>query len=59
MWRAAYSDWRQTIIIHRREEKYSRARADEIAEAENEGVEFRFATNLVKLEGENGNCAGQ
>ena len=42
------------IIIHRREEKYSRARADEIAEAENEGVEFRFATNLVKLEGENG-----
>jgi glutamate synthase (NADPH) small chain len=42
------------IIIHRREEKFSRARADEIAEAENEGVEFRFATNLVKLEGENG-----
>ena len=42
------------IIIHRREEKFSRARADEIIEAENEGVEFRFATNLVKLEGGNG-----
>lgn len=42
------------IIIHRREEKFSRARSDEIIEAKNEGVEFRFATNLVKLEGENG-----
>ena len=42
------------IVIHRREEKYSRARTDEIIEAENEGVEFRFATNLVKLDGENG-----
>jgi glutamate synthase (NADPH/NADH) small chain len=42
------------IIIHRREEKFSRARADQIIEAENEGVQFRFATNLVKFEGENG-----
>jgi glutamate synthase (NADPH/NADH) small chain len=42
------------IVIHRREEKLSRARADEIQEAKNEGVEFRFATNLLKLEGENG-----
>jgi glutamate synthase (NADPH/NADH) small chain len=42
------------VIIHRREERLSRARADDILEAKNEGVEFRFATNLVKLEGENG-----
>jgi glutamate synthase (NADPH/NADH) small chain len=42
------------IIIHRREERFSRARTDEIQEAKNEGVEFRFATNLEKLEGENG-----
>ena len=42
------------IVIHRRQERFSRARADEITEAKKEGVEFRFATNLVKLEGENG-----
>ena len=42
------------IVIHRREEQFSRARSDEIEEAKNEGVEFRFATNLAKLEGENG-----
>lgn len=42
------------IIIHRREERLSRARVDDILEAKDEGVEFRFATNLVKLEGENG-----
>jgi NADPH-dependent glutamate synthase beta subunit-like oxidoreductase len=35
------------IIIHRREEQFSRAIADEIIEAENEWVEFRIATNLV------------
>jgi glutamate synthase (NADPH/NADH) small chain len=42
------------IVIHRREEQFSRARPDELAEAKNEGVEFRFATNLARLEGENG-----
>ena len=42
------------IIIHRREERFSRARPDEIAEAKSEGVEFRFATNLARLEGEGG-----
>jgi glutamate synthase (NADPH/NADH) small chain len=42
------------IIVHRREERFSRARPDEIAEAKSEGVEFRFATNIVRLEGENG-----
>jgi glutamate synthase (NADPH/NADH) small chain len=42
------------IVIHRREERFSRARPDEIIEAKNEGVEFRFATNLARLEGENG-----
>lgn len=42
------------IVIHRREEKYSRARTDEIEEAKNEGVEFRFSTNITRLEGEAG-----
>jgi glutamate synthase (NADPH/NADH) small chain len=42
------------VVIHRREEQFSRARRDEIAEAKNEGVEFRFATNIARLEGEDG-----
>jgi len=42
------------VVIHRREERFSRARPDEIAEAKAEGVEFRFATNISRLEGEDG-----
>jgi glutamate synthase (NADPH/NADH) small chain len=42
------------IIIHRRDEHFSRARADEIAEAKKERVEFRFTTNLISAEGKNG-----
>jgi glutamate synthase (NADPH/NADH) small chain len=42
------------IIIHRREERFSRARPDEIADAKREGVEFRFATNIARLEGQDG-----
>ena len=42
------------VIVHRREERFSRARADEIAEAKAEGVEFRFASNIVRLEGDQG-----
>ncbi len=44
----------KAVIIHRREEQFSRAREDEIAEAKHEGVEFRFATNIARLEGDNG-----
>jgi NADPH-dependent glutamate synthase beta subunit-like oxidoreductase len=42
------------IVVHRREERFSRARPDEIAEAKREGVQFRFSTNITRLEGENG-----
>jgi len=42
------------VVIHRREERSSRARRDEIAEAKTEGVEFRFATNISALEGDEG-----
>lgn len=42
------------VIIHRRQERFSRARPDEIAEAKREGVEFKFSTNIAKLEGEGG-----
>ena len=42
------------VIIHREEERFSRARPDEIAEAKSEGVEFRFATNVARLEGVDG-----
>lgn len=42
------------IIIHREEEPFSYGRQDEIAEAKNEGIEFRFATNVSRLEGEGG-----
>lgn len=44
----------QPIIIQRREERFSRARPDEIAEAKSEGVEFRFSTNIARLEGQEG-----
>ncbi len=42
------------FIVHRREERFSRARPEEIAEARAEGVEFRFGANLARLEGEHG-----
>lgn len=42
------------VIIHREEERFSPARPDEIIEAKHEGVEFRFATNIARFEGENG-----
>lgn len=42
------------IIIHREEEHFSYGRQDEIAEAKEEGIEFRFATNVTRLEGEGG-----
>ncbi len=44
----------KAVVIHRRAEQFSRARPDEIAEAKHEGVEFRFATNIARLEGEAG-----
>jgi NADPH-dependent glutamate synthase beta subunit-like oxidoreductase len=44
----------KAIVVHRREERFSRARPDEIAEAKSEGVEFRFATTIARIEGEDG-----
>ncbi len=42
------------VVVHRREERFSRSRLDELSEAKNEGVEFRFAANIARIEGENG-----
>ncbi len=41
-------------VVHRREEEFSRARTDEIAEAKREGVVFLFGMNIARLEGLDG-----
>ncbi len=42
------------VIIHREAEAFSYGRKDELAEAKKEGIEIRFATNVTRLEGEEG-----
>ena len=44
----------KVLVVHRREEPFSRARADEIAEDKREGVVFLFGTNITRLEGQGG-----
>ena len=42
------------VCLNRRDRAHARVRADELAEAEAEGVEMRFETNISKLVGHDG-----
>jgi glutamate synthase (NADPH/NADH) small chain len=52
--RSAIRAGAKPVVVHRREERFSRARPDEIEEAKKEGVEFRFASNVSRLVGDEG-----